>query len=130
MKKIFNFLICSLFFSSLLLLPNISLAQSSSSSKLLDTLSTVAGGGGYETDTGTASTAIVVGTVIKVFLSFLGIVFVVLMIIAGFHWMRAQGNEEEVKKAQETIREAIIGLIVALSSYAIWSFIFDNVINK
>lgn len=68
----------------------------------------------------------IVGTVIQVFLSLLGIVFVVLLIYGGFLWMNARGNEEQVTKAKNTIQMAIIGLVIVTSAYAITYFVFNN----
>lgn len=67
-----------------------------------------------------------IGTVISSFLSLLGIVFVVLMLYGGFKWMKATGREDEVGKAQDIIRNAIIGLILTASSYAIYSFVMSG----
>jgi len=66
-----------------------------------------------------------VGTVISAFFSLLGVIFTVLILYAGFKWMKASGREEEVKTAQDIIRRAIIGLIITVSAYAISNFIFE-----
>lgn len=70
--------------------------------------------------------SMVVASVIRAFLGLLGIIFVVLIVIAGNKWMNARGNEEKVEEAQNTIRRAIIGLIITVSAYAITYFIFSN----
>jgi hypothetical protein len=67
-----------------------------------------------------------VATLIKAFLSLLGVIFVVLIIIAGFKWMNAGGNEKDVEDAQTRIKTAIIGLIIILSAYAITAFVFSR----
>lgn len=51
--------------------------------------------------------------------SFLGIIFLVLIIYAGFIWFMARGNEEEVTKAQTILKRAVIGLIIVLLSVSI-----------
>src|SRR3989338_3334576 len=66
---------------------------------------------------------IVVG-LINTALGFLGLIAVILILYAGFLWMTAGGNEERVKKAKETLKNAIIGLIIIFASYAIVAFIF------
>ena len=66
-----------------------------------------------------------VAKIIRIALGFLAIIFLTLTIIAGFQWMTAGGNEETVKKAQGTIKAAIIGLIIVLAAYAITYFIFQ-----
>lgn len=127
MKKIFNFLIC-LALISFFIIPLVASAQEGSSSTMLGRLENVGGGGGYVID-GTASISTVVGSVINVALSFLGIIFIILIIYSGYNWMTANGNEEQVKKSTKTITRAIIGLIITLSSWAIWFFIFENLIK-
>lgn len=68
----------------------------------------------------------VLATVIKAFLSLLGIIFVILIILAGYNWMTAAGEEEKVNKAKDTLKRAIIGLIIVASAYAITYFVFTN----
>lgn len=68
----------------------------------------------------------VVGTIIKAFLGLLGIIFVILMIVAGFNWMTAGGDEAKIEKATSTIRSAVIGLIIVVAAYAITYFVFAN----
>ena len=63
--------------------------------------------------------------VIQGFLGLLGIIFIILMLTAGYNWMTASGNEEKLKKAQITIRMAIIGLIITVFAYAITYFVFS-----
>jgi hypothetical protein len=60
-----------------------------------------------------------IGLVIRVILSFLGIIFLVLMIHGGYIWMLARGNEQEVTRAKNIIVNAIIGLVIVLSAYSI-----------
>lgn len=71
----------------------------------------------------------VVGTIIKAFLGLLGIIFVILMIIAGFNWMTAGGDEDKINKAKDTIRATVIGLIIVVAAYAITYFVFANLPN-
>lgn len=72
----------------------------------------------------TASIGSIVATLISVVLGFLAMIFLVLTIIAGFKWMTAGGNEEQVKKAVSDIKNAIIGLVIVLAAYAITYFVF------
>ncbi len=66
-----------------------------------------------------------IGQFIAVFLGLLGIIFVALMIYAGFKWMTAAGDADDVKKAKATIRMAIIGLVITIAAYALWKFVAD-----
>ena len=67
-----------------------------------------------------------VAMVIKGFLGLLGIIFIILILIAGYNWMTAAGDEEKIKKATSTIRSAVIGLLIIVAAYAITYFVFAN----
>jgi cytochrome bd-type quinol oxidase subunit 2 len=69
------------------------------------------------------------GIYLKIFLSFLGVIFLILIIYAGFSWMRAAGNEETAKKAKATMVDASIGLAVVLAAYAIASYVIDRLVE-
>lgn len=66
----------------------------------------------------------IISTLIQVFLGFLGVIFLALTLMAGFKWMTAQGNEEEVKKAQGSMKNSIMGLVIVLAAYAITYSVF------
>lgn len=68
----------------------------------------------------------VVATILKTALSILALIFLVLTVMAGFQWMNAGGNEEVVKKAQSSFKNAIIGLVIVLAAYTITYFVFNN----
>lgn len=72
----------------------------------------------------------VVAMVIQAVLGFLGIIFVVLMIIGGIQWMTAEGNEESVKKAKNRIKNAVIGLVIVVLSYAISVFVINTLLKN
>ncbi len=63
------------------------------------------------------------GRVVGVILSFVGILFLGLMIYAGLMWMTAEGNEQQITKAKSLLINAIIGIIIVFAAYAITSFI-------
>ena len=128
MIKTIKTLALSLVLSILLILPAIAAEKPDTS--LLGRLKAVGGGGGYQTDQAIASTPIIIGMIIAAFFGFLGITFIVLMVIAGFNWMTARGNDEQIQKSKDSIRSALIGLVVSLSGWTIWNFIFNNVIAK
>lgn len=76
------------------------------------------------------SAATIIGLVISVILGILGVIFLILTILAGIKWMTAGGNETKVKEAQTSIARATIGLVVIISSYAIWLFIQMAFLSK
>jgi hypothetical protein len=65
----------------------------------------------------------IIGRVISVMLGLLGIVFVVLVVYAGFLYLTSNGEEGNVKKAKKLLTQAIIGLIIIVSAYAISSYV-------
>lgn len=75
---------------------------------------------------GDSSMTGIISTVVKAFLGLLGIIFLVLIIYAGFEWMTAQGDEEKVTKAKDTLSRAVIGLIIITAAYSITYFVFTN----
>ncbi|QQS60425.1 hypothetical protein IPN41_00350 [Candidatus Falkowbacteria bacterium] len=68
----------------------------------------------------------VVALIIKSFLGLLGVIFIILIVLAGYNWMTAAGDEEKIKKATSTIRSAIIGLLIIIAAYSITYFVFQN----
>jgi len=60
-----------------------------------------------------------VATIIRWILSLVGTVLFILNLYAGYLWMTAGGNSEQVDQAKTTLRNSTIGLIIVLSSYAI-----------
>ena len=65
--------------------------------------------------------------IIAAFLSLLAIIFIILVIIAGYNWMTAAGDDQKVTKAKETIQKAIIGIIIIAMAYAITQFVFKSI---
>lgn len=120
MKKILNILMA---LTLLFFITNIGSAQvldPSAVNNLKANTDLVGSSGGL----GQASVGSIVATIIQAGLGLLAAIFLILMILAGFRWMTAGGNEAQVKKAQETITTAIIGLVIVLAAYAITYFIF------
>ncbi len=63
------------------------------------------------------------GGVVGIALSFVGTIFLILIIYAGVMWMTAAGNEQQVTKAKDILIAATIGLVLVLSAYAITLFV-------
>lgn len=68
----------------------------------------------------------VIGTLINVFLTLLGIIFLVLVLYAGWLWMTAGGEEAKVEKAKDIMIRAVIGLVIILAAYSISSFVITS----
>lgn len=66
-----------------------------------------------------------VGNIILALLSFVGVLFLALIIFGAITWMTAEGNDDKVKKATTIITNSIIGLVITLSAYAISYFLIS-----
>lgn len=64
--------------------------------------------------------------IINIALSMLGIVAVVVILIGGFKWMTAGGDDGKVDEARKWIFSGIIGLAIILSAWAIARFALVN----
>lgn len=117
--KKFKFIFFSLIFVlSFLMVAQVALAEEAGSQKALGGLEkTATGGFGSEiTKSGTPSE--IIGKIVGVALSFLGIFFFILIIIAGYMWMSSMGNEQAAGKAKDILLAAVIGLFIVLIAYA------------
>ncbi len=95
----------------------------------LNNFGTAAGYGNppLEADYSTSGLAGKIGSMVKILLAFLGIVFLILIIISGFKWMTTN-NPEEIKKLWSRIINAVIGLVIILASYAITYYILTAIV--
>jgi len=91
-------------------------------------MSSVGLGAGY-TDYTQRTLPQIVGGVIQTFLMLLGIIFLAYTVYAGYLWMVARGNEEQLTKAKAVIRSSVIGLIIILGAYAITAFVISQIIT-
>jgi nitrogen fixation-related uncharacterized protein len=81
------------------------------------------------TITGKRALQDIIVLVINSILGLLGVIFLVLIIYAGFLWMTAGGNDDQVGKAKGLLINAIIGVIIIVAAYAISYFVLNALIN-
>lgn len=72
---------------------------------------------------------ITIAKVIRYFLGFMGIIFTVLIVYAGFLWMTAAGNESKVEESKKILSRSIIGLIIILASYSITALVICSAVD-
>jgi len=70
---------------------------------------------------------IIVADFVSVFLSFIGLIFLIFIIYGGFKWMTAGGNETRVMEAQSLLKRSIIGLIIIFSAWVISVFVSNQI---
>jgi amino acid transporter len=123
MNKLFKQILILVCLIAVLILPYFVFAGNPA----LDKLEQVAETEGPYADVKETTISEIAGTAVNAFLSLLGVIFIILILLAGYNWMTASGHEEKIKKAKETIWRAIIGLLIVVGAYAIWRFIFVKI---
>lgn len=61
--------------------------------------------------------------IVNYLLGIIGVIFLVLIITAGLKWMTAEGNEEQLKKAKQSLIQSLIGIAVVFLAYLISYFV-------
>lgn len=82
-----------------------------------------------ETDNRPTDIRIIIVEIIQIIFSLLGGIFLIMLVMAGYRWMVSSGNDDEVYKAKEQLKSAIIGLIIVLMSWSITYFVLANIRN-
>ncbi|MFC1662553.1 pilin [Patescibacteria group bacterium] len=116
MKKIKNIALLS---TALLLIAAPALAQTSFSIEDI----------GSSVGLGSADLKDTVVNIIQWVLGILALVAVVMIIVGGFQWLTAAGNDEKIEKAKKVISAAVIGLIIVLLAWAIVIFVAGTTAN-
>jgi len=78
---------------------------------------------------GTQDLVETITNIIQIILGFLGVIAIIIVLVAGFQWMTAAGNEEKVSQAKKMLGAGVIGLIIILAAYAITTFIIGALGN-
>ncbi|TAL50727.1 hypothetical protein EPN81_01970 [Patescibacteria group bacterium] len=120
MKKLFLKASAWLATLPVLLLPATALAQLSDAKTDLESVGAAIG-----TDATTNDLPELIGNIIKVLLSVLGIIFVVLVVYAGFLYLTSAGEDDKVKKAKKLLSQSVIGLVIIVAAYAIAAFVIE-----
>lgn len=131
-KKIFVFFICGfvllnlfVFFSAPIFAADDETAPESMLRDGIDRSANISGlkpAGGEE-----ITLPVLIGNFLKGGMVLLGLVFLILILYAGITWMIAGGEEKNITKAQRTMINASIGLIVTLLAYQITSYVINNI---
>lgn len=81
------------------------------------------------TGLGEADPRDIAANLITVILGFLGILAVIIILIGGFKWMTAAGNEDQVAEARKIIVAGIIGLVIILAAWGIATFVLSRLLT-
>lgn len=116
----------SLFFISFIILLLILVCPSGISAYNFEEDSGLDKTGGKEGTGHTEIGDIGVNSIFRLIMPLVGVAYLILMIYAGYLWMGAQGNEEQVKRSRGIIISATLGLIIAFASYAIAFYVVST----
>lgn len=85
----------------------------------------------YGTGTGLTSTDVreTAANIINAAMGLLGIIAVVIVLVGGFKWMTAGGNEEKVGEAKRLIGAGVIGLVIIITAYAIAAWVINTLLE-
>ena len=121
MKKITKHLI-SFAILALLFAPVLTFAQSNSADFGLEPVSV-----GIDGVLSDSDPRAIVGRIINIALGILGIIAVGIILLGGFKWMTAGGNEDKTSEAKQLLGAGVIGLVIILSSWALATFIINQI---
>ena len=119
-----------LFIISLFVVPFLALSQASATVNDL--------GVGFVDGTEGGGNAIVLGDrdprsmatqIINTALTILGVLSVVIILLGGFKWMTAAGNEDKVGEAKKILAAGVIGLVIILSAWGIARFALNELMD-
>lgn len=71
---------------------------------------------------------VIIAGLVQLVIAAAGLLFFGMLIIGGFKYLNAGGDEKAVASARQTITQAFIGLIIIVSAFVIAELIF-NIFN-
>ena len=124
MKKIAKYLLSLVFVLSIFVIATPTFAVVDATKLGIDSNSAAAGLGLGDKSPLETATAL-----INTAMLFLGIIAVCIILLAGFKWMTAGGNEDKVGEAKKLMASGVIGLIILLSAWGIAKYVIQQSIN-
>jgi hypothetical protein len=67
-----------------------------------------------------------IGDVVRVMLFGVGAISVIMIIYSGILYVISAGSSEKIKKAKDTIKYSIVGLVISILAYAIVNFVIGS----
>ncbi len=64
--------------------------------------------------------------ILNIMMTFLGMIAVLIILLGGFKWMTAAGNEDKVAEAKKLLAAGIIGLVIIFAAYGIALFVINQ----
>ena len=120
MKNLFYKIGAGISVIPVLLLPSHTYAQLSDATTKLKSVGDASGQGQNAKE---SDLTYIIGGIIKAVISVIGIIFVILIIYAGFVYMTANGEDTKITKAKDLMIQGVIGMVIIVSAYAIAGFV-------
>jgi hypothetical protein len=81
--------------------------------------------GQFTNETGLSATPlpVLIGRIVRIVISFLGLIAVVIVLYGGFIWMTSGGDTDKIDRAKKLMRAGLIGLLIIVLAYALATFI-------
>ncbi len=84
---------------------------------------------GAGTGLGTTDPRETAARVINYLLGLVGTLFIVYIVYAGYLWMTAGGEEQQIEKAKDHMKNGVIGLVIILAAFSITLFVTKYLIR-
>ena len=81
---------------------------------------------GTYTGLGTQDLRVMIMKIVRVILGLVGIIAIIIVIYGGYIWMTSGGSPDKIDKAKRILTNAVIGLVIIFSAFAIVSFIIRS----
>src|SRR3989338_7967445 len=78
---------------------------------------------------GGSDVRLIIARLIRTVLSLTGIVLIIMLVYGGFLWMLSGGVQEKITKARGMIFNAVIGLVIILSAFAVTQFVIVSLVG-
>ena len=66
---------------------------------------------------------------VNYFLGLLGTIFLVYIVYAGYLWMTAGGEEQQIEEAKDHMKNGVIGLVIILAAFGVTLFVTKYLIR-
>ncbi len=106
-----------IFLTAVILFSKISFAQGIAEDLNVDSIADQSG------LTSSVTPGVFIANIIKIILAVIGVIFLIIVIVAGAIWMTSGGNQEKIAKAKKMIVAGVIGMAIIVFSYVIVTFI-------
>lgn len=62
----------------------------------------------------------------KVFISFLALIFTLVIMWGGYTWMTSEGNQDKTVNAKKWLTRGVVGMVIVLAAFLIVTWVFST----